>query len=86
MTADVHGQLFLLPIKVKEGDLKPSSCTRTVEVIGEASRKEGGLKAVLGLWREKVFALLVQLQLQQLQHSREKQDAQCRVSQHVDNV
>ena len=65
---------------MKEGPVKPSG--GAVEVIGEVSRDEG-LKAVLSLWREKVFALLVQSQLKQMQHSRETQDTQCRVSWHM---
>ena len=60
--------------KVKE---KPSG--GAVEAMGEVSR-DGGLDGVLRLWREKVFALLVRSQLQQMQHSREMQDAQGRVS------
>ena len=50
-------------------------------VRGDVSGVEGGLKGVLSLWREKVFALLVQARLQQMQHSREMHEAQCRVSQ-----
>ena len=49
-------------------------------VRGDVSGVEGGLKGVLSLWREKVFALLVQARLQQMQHSREMHEAQCRVS------
>ena len=40
----------------------------------------GGGKGLLSLWREKVFALLVQSRLQQMQHSRDTEEAQHRVS------
>ncbi|CAI8015914.1 Coiled-coil alpha-helical rod protein 1, partial [Geodia barretti] len=41
---------------------------------------EGGLKSLLTLWREKVFALLVQARLTQMQHGQELINTQARVS------
>ena len=41
---------------------------------------EGGLKSLLTLWREKVFALLVQARLTQMQHGQELINTRARVS------
>ena len=47
----------------------------------EGRVEEGeGLKNLLTLWREKVFALLVQDRLAQMQHQTELQETQARVS------
>ena len=43
-------------------------------------RRDEGQKSVLALWREKVFSLLVQARLTDMQHKRELQETQSRVS------
>ena len=51
-------------------------------------RREGegeGLKRVLSLWREKVFALLVQARVREIEHSTELQETQFRVNPHKHN-
>ena len=48
---------------------------------GRGGREDGGgFKSVLSLWREKVFALLVQARLQEMQHRTDIHQARCKVS------
>ena len=76
-------------IKGKEGHVlveRPEVMEQSQEegvIGGEVKGGEGGgVKGLLSLWREKVFALLVQGRLQQIQHSRDTEEAQCRVSEY----
>ena len=65
----------------EEGGMMPHLEEGQLRRGGEEGRVGvGGLKGVLSLWREKVFALLVQGRLQQMQHDRETHEAQSRVS------
>ena len=64
---------------LEEGQLRSGGEEERVRV-GGGRMGVGGLKGVLSLWREKVFALLVQTRLQQMQHDRETHEAQSRVS------
>ena len=64
---------------LEEGQLRSGGEEGRVRV-GGGRMGVGGLKGVLSLWREKVFALLVQGRLQQMQHDRETHEAQSRVS------
>ena len=47
---------------------------------GDVREGSGGVKGVLSLWREKVFVLLVQSRLQQMQHTAECNEVQHKVS------
>ena len=51
-----------------------------VATEGGGGGGEGGLKSLLTLWREKVFALLVQARLTQMQHEQELINTRARVS------
>ena len=47
---------------------------------GGGGGREGGYKGLLTLWREKVFTLLVQARLAQMQHETESFNTQAKVS------
>lgn len=72
-------------LKGKGGDgtvekARDTEAASPLRLKGRAEEGEG-LKNLLTLWREKVFALLVQGRLAQMQHQTELQETQARVSQ-----